>query len=123
MQKSVFIARALAQGGYRVVLAEEKGWGELCAARFSSAIDKFHLVPGDGGQAYIDAMARLIDEEEVDLFVPCSGAGTTLEDAKVAQIIRKETKGRVQTLIQDPDLVEALHEKVSIMLCIQWRSR
>lgn len=116
MQKSVFIARALAQNGYRVVLVEEKGWGELCAARFSSAVTSFHLVPGGGGQAYIDALVQLIRKEGVDLFVPCSGAGTTLEDAKVAQIVRKETEGRVQTLIQDANLVEALHEKVGVTM-------
>ncbi|UZJ51515.1 hypothetical protein CBS101457_000835 [Exobasidium rhododendri] len=72
MQKSIFVARALSQKGYRVVLVEEKGW---------------------------------------DIFVPCSGAGTTIEDAKVAHLIREVSKGKVQALIQSPALVEALHNK------------
>jgi hypothetical protein len=113
MQKSIYVARALAKAGYKVILVEEKGWGELCAGRFSSAVDSFFLIPEGGSQAYIDALVELVHRQGVDLFVPCSGAGTTIEDAKVGQIIRDETKGRVQTLIQDPDLVEALHEKVS----------
>lgn len=113
MQKSVYVARALAANGYKVILVEEKGWGELCAARFSSSVSRFFLVTGGGGQPYIDSLVQVMLREKVDLFVPCSGAGTTLEDAKAAKIIRQQTKGKVSTLIQDPDLAETLHEKVS----------
>ena len=114
MQKSIFIAKAMAAKGYRVIMAEERGWGEVCAARFSNRVDRFVLVPAGGGGAYIAAMVKLIVKEKVDLFIPCSGAGTTLEDAKVAAIARIERHGHLQSLIQEPALVETLHEKVCI---------
>lgn len=112
MQKSIYVARALAANGYRVILVEERGWGELCAAQFSSAVSRFYLVKGGGGEPYIDSLVNVMLKEKVDLFVPCSGAGTTLEDAKAAKIIREHSKGKVNTLIQNPDLAETLHEKV-----------
>lgn len=117
MQKSIYIARALSASGYKVILAEERGWGELCAARFSNAIDNFVLVPGGGGKVYVDAMVHLIIKEKVELFIPCSGAGTTIEDAQVAELVRKRSGGKIKTLIQDVDLVETLHEKVSTWKC------
>ena len=113
MQKSIFVARALKQKGYRVIVVEEKGWGELCAARFSLSVDLFLLVPGGGGKHYIDAMVQLGLREKVDFFAPCSGAGTTIEDAKIAAVIFERSNGATQSLIQEPALVEVLHEKVS----------
>jgi len=118
MQKSIFVARALSRKGYRVVMVEEKGWGELCAGRFSRSVDQFHLVPAGGGSRYIEAVVELILQEKVDLFVPCSGAGTTIEDAKVADLVREASKGRVKAIIQGQFLVETLHDKVSTSLSL-----
>jgi hypothetical protein len=115
MQKSIFVARAMKEKGYRVILVEEKGWGELCAARFSRTVDRFALVPGGGGSSYIKAMVELLMREEVDIFLPCSGAGTTIDDAKVAEIFQSKSKRPVQSVIQDPLLVEALHDKVRMV--------
>ncbi|KAK0543605.1 hypothetical protein OC846_006361, partial [Tilletia horrida] len=111
MQKSLFVVRALAARGYRVILVEERGWGELCATRFSNAVDEFVLVPSGGGQDYIQALASLALRKKVTLFVPVSGAGTTVQDAQAAQLMREKSKGTIETLIQDPDLAETLHEK------------
>ncbi|CAD6891401.1 unnamed protein product [Tilletia caries] len=111
MQKSLYVVRALASQGYRVVLVEERGWGELCATRFSNAVSRFRLVPSGGGQDYVEALVKIALEERVTLFVPCSGAGTTVQDARAAQIMRERSGGATDTLIQDPDLAETLHEK------------
>ncbi|KAK0526495.1 hypothetical protein OC834_004787 [Tilletia horrida] len=111
MQKSLYVVRALARQGYRVVLVEERGWGEFCATRFSNAVSSFRLVPSGGGQDYIDALVKVALSEDVTLFVPCSGAGTTVQDAQAAQIMRDRSGGNIRTLIQDPDLAETLHEK------------
>ncbi|KAE8269792.1 hypothetical protein A4X09_0g2556 [Tilletia walkeri] len=111
MQKSLYVVRALAQQGYRVVLVEERGWGELCATRFSNAVSIFRLVPSGGGQDYVDGLVNIALEESITLFVPCSGAGTTVQDAHAAQLMRKRSGGAIDTLIQDPDLAETLHEK------------
>jgi hypothetical protein len=114
MQKSLYVARALHEIGYRVILVEEKGWGEVCATRFSKSVESFHLVPAGGGKPYIDAMVDILIKKEVNVFIPCSGAGTTVEDAKVAELIRSASEGKVMTLIQDVDLVKTLHEKVCL---------
>lgn len=121
MQKSLLIARALARQGWRVVVVEEQGWGLLSPARFSRFVEAFHLVPSGGGQRYVDALVSVARKEDVDLFVPCSGAGTTHEDALAAEVMRRQRGGKgskagkkgFQAIIQDPELVLELHEKVS----------
>ena len=91
-------------------------WGILCPLRFSNSVSKFYSVtrvdPADGNskQAYIKDLVRIAEKEHVDLFVPCSGAGTTIEDAIAAEIMRR--KSNIDTIIQDPDLAQHLHEKV-----------
>lgn len=85
-------------------------WGLLSPARFSSSVDKFVLVPSGGGQKYISALIDVAIAEDVTLFVPCSGAGTTEEDAKAADLLRQR-RSDLRAVIQDPDLVEQLHEK------------
>lgn len=87
-------------------------WGLLSPARFSSFVSEFVLVPSGGGQAYIDALIEVARTQKARLFVPCSGAGTTHEDAIAADILRRKDP-KFKAIIQDPDLVLALHEKVS----------
>ncbi|CAD6961427.1 unnamed protein product, partial [Tilletia controversa] len=82
MQKSLYVVRALARQRYRVVFVEERGWGELCATRFSNAVSRFRLVPSGGGQDYVDAL-----------------------------LMRERLGGGINTLIQDTHLAETLHEK------------
>lgn len=127
MQKSLFLARALSAQGFRVVLVEEAQWGFLSPGRFSACVDKFELVPSPAGGArlpsengpspradpYIAALVALAHREEVDLFVPCSGAGTTLEDALAAEVMRAEMPKGFRAIIQGAELVSQLHEKVS----------
>lgn len=85
-------------------------WGLLSPARFSSLVDKFVLVKSGGGQPYISSLIDVALAEDVDLFVPCSGAGTTGEDAIAADMLRQR-KPDFRAIIQDPDLVNELHEK------------
>lgn len=73
-------------------------------------MDKFILVPSGGGKPYISALIDVALAEDVDLFVPCSGAGTTNEDAIAADMLRQRKSG-FKAVIQDPELVNELHEK------------
>ncbi|PWN26535.1 hypothetical protein BDZ90DRAFT_233157 [Jaminaea rosea] len=116
MQKSLYIARALARQGWRVVVVEEHGWGLLSPARFSRFVDAFHLVPSGGGKHYVDALVAIAEAEKAELFVPCSGAGTTHEDALAADKMRRQrtsakSSDGFRAVIQDPELVLELHEK------------
>ncbi|EST07577.1 hypothetical protein PSEUBRA_002662 [Kalmanozyma brasiliensis GHG001] len=132
MQKSLTICRTFARNGWNVVLVEEQGWGNLAATRFSNSVTKFHLIPSSSLPAsstaekgehavtpYIEALVRVALEEKVDLFFPCSGAGSTGADAVAAQILQEKTKGRVRSMIQTPELVEALHEKDRFIALLQ----
>lgn len=85
-------------------------WGEACSARFSNAVSTFRTVPSGGGQSYVTALVQVALEEDICLFVPCSGAGTTVEDAQAGERMRRGLG--VLAIIQDTELVQTLHEKV-----------
>lgn len=134
MQKSLAICRTFARNGWRVVLVEEQGWGNLAATRFSNSVSKFHLLPSSSLPAskkllaeksehvvtpYIEALVRIALSEKVDLFFPCSGAGSTGQDAVAAAILLEKTHGKVRSMIQTPELVEALHEKDRFISLLQ----
>ncbi|SPO24787.1 uncharacterized protein UTRI_01769_B [Ustilago trichophora] len=134
MQKSLAICRTFARNGWRVILVEEQGWGNLAATRFSNSVSKFQLLPSSslpasktslsekGGRQvtpYIEALVQIALKEKVDLFFPCSGAGSTGQDAIAGQILLERTHGRVRSMIQTPELVEALHEKDRFISLLQ----
>lgn len=129
MQKSLAICRAFARNGWKVVLVEEQGWGNLAATRFSNSVSSFHLLPSSSLPAskssqhqvtpYIEALVRVALSEKVDLFFPCSGAGSTGQDAVAARILLEKTNGRVRSMIQTPELVETLHEKDRFISLLQ----
>ena len=75
-------------------------------------MQRFHTVPGGGGRAYVEALVAIALSEQISLFVPCSGAGTTVDDAQAADLMREKSGGRIRTLIQDAELAATLHEKV-----------
>lgn len=76
-------------------------------------MSQFVLVPSGGGRAYVDAIVDVAIKHGASLFVPCSGAGTTHEDAVAAEILRKRVAG-FKAVIQDPNLAIELHQKVNI---------
>ena len=63
----------------------------LCAGRFSAAVDRFVVLPNPARdrEAYIAAIVELIEREGVDVFVPCSTGGATIEDCAAADRLRK----------------------------------
>lgn len=65
--------------------------------------------------AYIAALVKIALEEGVTIFVPCSGAGTTIEDAKAAEIMRARSGGTFRAIITSPELTKVLHEKVCLI--------
>ncbi|PWZ00660.1 hypothetical protein BCV70DRAFT_199927 [Testicularia cyperi] len=128
MQKSLAVCRAFARNGWRVVLTEEHGWGNLAAPRFSNSVSSFHLLPSSSTMTegkdsrespYVKALVELALREEVDLFFPCSGAGSTGMDAMAGQVLLEKTGGRVRSMIQTPELVETLHEKDRFIALLQ----
>lgn len=81
--------------------------------RFSSAVDDFRLLPSPNAdfQGYSQTLIELAIQYKVDLFIPVCGAGSTVEDAKVADEIHRRTKGQCQVFIQDVETSLDLHDK------------
>lgn len=109
-QKALYVTRSLSRIGYTVILAEESGWSIFCAVRFSNSVHKICSLPSGGGQPYIDALVQIAKSNQISLFLPCSGVATAIEEAKAAKLMKKHIPSIV-TIIQDPELLETLHEK------------
>lgn len=109
--KSLVLARIFWKAGYRVILADEAEWGYLASARFSRCIDSCHDLPDPlvDHAAYERAIRSIIKNEKVDLWVPGSSAGATVNDAKVAEVVRAEDG--INCFIQSPKEIEQLHNK------------
>lgn len=92
-------------------------WGELCPLRFSSAISAFHLLPpaATSYSAYSAALQHIAQQHHADLFIPVSGAGSSVEDSLAADEMYAITGGRCRTFIQDPETMRDLHDKDRFM--------
>ncbi|KAI0786194.1 hypothetical protein C8Q75DRAFT_808600 [Abortiporus biennis] len=115
MNKALTLARAFKRSGHRVILAEEKDFGLLAAARFSRMIDRYVTLPDPcdkalGVQPYIDELKRIIVEEKIDSWVPCSSIYSTIEDAEVARQL-KELNIDCDVFITNPEITKSLDDK------------
>jgi predicted ATP-grasp superfamily ATP-dependent carboligase len=73
MTKALQLARSFHAAGHRVVLVEtEKYW--LSGHRFSRAIDRFYTIPTPqkDPQKYTQALLAIVQQEQVDIFIPVS---------------------------------------------------
>ncbi|KAK8849363.1 hypothetical protein IAR55_004695 [Kwoniella newhampshirensis] len=120
MSKGLTLARAFKRAGWKVIGVEEEGWGELCPMRFSRCVDHFYLLP-PAAQSYTSYSDRLLDiaqRHAVTLFIPVSGAGSSVEDARAAEEMTNMTKGKCRTFIQDPETMLDLHDKDRFMALV-----
>lgn len=116
--KSLFLARVFWKAGYRVVLADEAYWGRLAAARFSRCVAAYYDLPDpqNSHEAYERRIRSIVAQEGVKLWVCASSAGATINDAKVAERVRKEDG--IRAFIQSTAEAEKLHNKDLFMdLC------
>lgn len=96
-------------------------WGELCPMRFSKAVDEFHLLPpaSKSYDRYRDALISIAQSSSATLFIPVSGAGSSVEDARAAETMSTATKGKCRTFIQDPATMLDLHDKDRFMALVK----
>ncbi|WWC70509.1 uncharacterized protein I206_104460 [Kwoniella pini CBS 10737] len=120
MSKGLTLARAFKRAGWKVIGVEEEGWGEYCPMRYSSAIDRFYILPiaAKSYQRYSKKLLSIAELHSATLFIPVSGAGSSVEDAKAAEEMFKATDGRCRTFIQDPETMEDLHDKDRFMALV-----
>ena len=93
MAKGLFLARSLYLGGCTVVGSDFEKHGIPVSGRYSKAISKFHSLRSPAGEGeferYIEQVTSIIQSENIDLWVSCSGVATALEDARLMQKIEK----------------------------------
>ncbi|WWD19985.1 hypothetical protein CI109_104458 [Kwoniella shandongensis] len=120
MSKGLTLARAFKRAGWKVIGVEEEGWGDLCPMRFSSCVDQFYLLPpaAQSYDRYSDKLLHIAQRHSATLFIPVSGAGSSVEDARAAEEMARVTKGRCRTFIQDPETMLDLHDKDRFMALV-----
>lgn len=89
--------------------------------RFSSAVDEFYLLPpaSESNEAYSSALIHIAQTQSATLFIPVSGAGSSVEDARAGETMSSLTKGKCRTFIQDPETMLDLHEKDRFMSLVE----
>jgi len=116
MTKALQLARSFANVGHRVILVEtHKYW--LSGHRFSKAVERFYTVPDPAQEpeAYTQALQRLVEQEQVDTFIPVSSPVASYYDAIAGQ----QLPSRCQVLHLTPEVTQTLDNKY--MLCEQAR--
>ena len=117
MSKGLTIARAFYRAGHRVIGADFEPYRIPVCGRFSSSIEKFYRLStpsADSGSAqYIGELTDIIQREEVESWVSCSGLVSAIEDGEAAEIVEKETN--CKPIQFGLTLTETLHEKHSFI--------
>jgi hypothetical protein len=113
MAKGLRIARAFYQTGHRVIGADFGSGSIPVNGRFSTAIAKFYCVSKPsvkyGAAHYIRDLVYVVEKEEVDLWVSCSGVASAVEDGQAMELIERRTN--CKSIQFDVKTTETLHEK------------
>jgi hypothetical protein len=117
MTKGLTLARAFYRAGHRVIGADFEPYYVPVSGHFSKSIDKFFRLSKPtaktGSVAYIHDLVSVVAQENVELWVSCSGVASAVEDGEAAEIVEKETK--CKAVQYGPTLTETLHEKHSFI--------
>lgn len=117
MTKGLTIARAFYQRGHRVIGADFEPHSIPVNGRFSRAIDRFYRVskpsPQHGAAQYIRDLVYIVEKEEVDLWVSCSGVASAVEDSQAKELVEQTTG--CKSIQFDVKTTGTLHEKDSFI--------
>ncbi len=86
MTKALQLARSFHRAGHRVILIEtHKYW--LTGHRYSRAVDRFYTVPNPQNKEYPQALLSIVQQEQVDIYVPVCSPVASYYDAAVQEIL------------------------------------
>ncbi len=86
MTKALQLARSFNRAGHRVILIEtHKYW--LSGHRFSRAVDKFYTVPEPSSADYALALLKIVQQEQVDTYVPVCSPVASYFDSQVIALL------------------------------------
>ncbi|GAA2069660.1 ATP-grasp domain-containing protein [Williamsia deligens] len=106
MTKSLALVRAFHAAGHRVVLVESAKYRHT-GHRYSRAVDAFHTTPETGSPDYVEALARIVDRERVDVVVPVSSPASSVVEAAARSVLDE----RCEVLHGDVATIRMLDDK------------
>jgi predicted ATP-grasp superfamily ATP-dependent carboligase len=106
MTKALQLCRSFHDAGHRVVLVES-GKYRFTGHRFSTAVDRFRTVPDVRDEGYAEALVAIVEEEQVDVWVPVCSPAASLPDARAKALVSKHC----EVFHLDPETVEMLDDK------------
>lgn len=113
MAKGLRIARAFYQTGHRVIGADFEPHSVPVNGRFSMAIANFYRVSKPsaryGAAHYIRDLVYVVEKEEVDLWVSCSGVASAVEDGQAMELLERKTN--CKSIQFGVETTKTLHEK------------
>ena len=108
MTKALHLARCFHRAGHRVILAESEKY-RLTGHRFSRDVDQFHATPTPGAVGYIEAIAQIVAQEHVDLWVPVSSPASSVFEAEAAAELG------IPVVHGKPEIVRRLDDKEELV--------
>ena len=106
MTKALQLARSFHAAGHRVILIESRKY-RFTGHRFSRAVDRFYTVPGPQSPGYADALAAIVRDEGVDVYVPVCSPAASYYDA----LAKPRLEPYCEVLHGDADMVALLDDK------------
>ncbi|MFM2303777.1 MAG: hypothetical protein RLZZ135_1187 [Cyanobacteriota bacterium] len=86
MTKALQLARSFYRAGHRVILIEtHKYW--LTGHRYSRAVDRFYTLPNPQDKEYPQGLLSIVQQEQVDIYVPVCSPVASYYDAAVQEIL------------------------------------
>ncbi len=116
MTKGLFIARAFHRSGHTVIGADFEPCGIPACGRFSRSLAKFYRLQRPGlrdSRGYAQRLVDIVKEDDVDIWVSCSGVASALEDAGAAEMVEAQTACKVIQF--GKKVTHILHEKDSFI--------
>uniref|UniRef100_A0A7S2UWU6 ATP-grasp domain-containing protein n=1 Tax=Fibrocapsa japonica TaxID=94617 RepID=A0A7S2UWU6_9STRA len=113
MTKALEICRSFKELGHRVILIESEDYW-FAAPRFSTSVDKFILVPehkNTGVQTYIDKLSQIIEDENVDVYVPVAHTVDVMADS----MLKEQLEGKCFVWCENVDTTRMLDHKFSFL--------
>lgn len=110
MTKGLCLARMFYQAGHKVIGAD---FSDFSCGKHSIALKKYYRLQkpsaSTGSTVYIQGLIDIIVENDVDLWISCSGVASAVEDGQAKEIIEARTECKaVQSNVKDTQM---LHEK------------
>lgn len=117
MTKGLMLARTFYLAGHNVIGADFQTYGLPVCGRFSRSLRKFCALPkpneSDGAAFYVNALLRIVQRENVDLWISCSGVASAVEDGQAAEVL--ERRSDCKSIQFDVATTQTLHEKHSFI--------